>query len=130
MKLYFASSRDTSNPAVQDIWVSERIPEGIKTENRKWKIETTPQLSCAPNPFSSFTAIRFFLGIQQHVDLTVYDAAGTLVKTLADTLMDGGLHEVLWNGTDQHGARMKNGIYFLTLSTESFQETSKSLLIR
>jgi Tol biopolymer transport system component len=130
MKLYFASSRDTSNPAVQDIWVSERIPEGIKTENRKWKIETTPQLSCGPNPFSSFAVIRFSLGARQHVNLTVYDAAGRLVKTLAKGMMDGGVHEVLWDGTNQRGARVKSGIYFLTLSTESFQQTRKTLVVR
>ena len=130
LKLYFASSRDTNDPAVQDIWVSEWIPEAIEDENRKSKIENTRLLKIEPNPFVSCTIIRLSLAVSAEVSLKIYDISGRMVRTLMEGRKDSGRYEVLWDGRNEEGRQVSSGIYFCRLSTRNFGQTQKLVLVR
>jgi hypothetical protein len=79
-----------------------------------------------PNPFQPFTDIRFALDREDHVRLTVYDAAGRVVRRLIDARLSAGVqHQVRWNGTDGGGRRVTAGVYFYRLETSTVVRTRK-----
>ena len=66
-----------------------------------------------PNPFNAITTIQFQVPEQSRVRLTVYDAAGRKVATLADRVYTTGIHELQWNASGY-----ASGQYFYRLEAE------------
>jgi hypothetical protein len=83
-----------------------------------------------PNPFNPGTRITFDLKSTVPVSLKVYDVDGRLVRTLIDEKRDSGIHEVAWDGKDDHAREVASGIYFYRLNAGSFSETKKMVLLR
>jgi len=72
-----------------------------------------------PNPFVSVTTIAFTLTeMASRVDLNIYTVSGRLVRTF--TLYDvAGYQEVDWDGTDQDGMDLANGVYYLRFTARN-----------
>ena len=72
-----------------------------------------------PNPFTEQAVIPFTLpkgnGIYT-VKATVYNAMGQQVRTLIDRRMESGFHTISWEGDNDAGKRMGEGMYFYKLS--------------
>ena len=83
-----------------------------------------------PNPFNPSTTIHYRLAKSARVDLKIYDQLGQLVQTLVNAEQPAGTYEVQWDGKNQGGARASSGIYFYRITTGSWQETRKMLLIQ
>jgi hypothetical protein len=83
-----------------------------------------------PNPFSATTTIRFSLVREEYVSLRVYDAKGGLVQSLEDRVFPAGMHQVVWTGHDDAGNKVAAGVYFVGLSTGSFEATEKMMLLK
>jgi hypothetical protein len=83
-----------------------------------------------PNPFNPVTRIPFVLTTRLSVRLTVYDVLGRRVKQLAEGEMDPGQHEVDWDGTDEYGRIVANGIYFCRMQVGTFCVSRKLILTR
>ncbi len=83
-----------------------------------------------PNPFNPVTTIVFGLEKAGQVDLQIYDASGRLVKTLLGEMKSAGRHEEVWNGTDNLGNQVANGVYFYRLKAADFMQTRKMILLR
>jgi uncharacterized repeat protein (TIGR01451 family) len=67
-----------------------------------------------PNPFTGSMSYAYeVVGADQPVDIGVYNVAGRLVKSLAKSTMPAGRHTATWNGTDEGGARVSSGVYFV-----------------
>lgn len=64
-----------------------------------------------PNPFNPRTLITFEVPVSAHVQVSVYDLAGRLVRTLVDEMKPTGTHEVSWDGLDSHGRPVSSGVY-------------------
>ncbi|MBI4722368.1 MAG: hypothetical protein HY769_05115 [Candidatus Stahlbacteria bacterium] len=80
---------------------------------------------CLPNPFYKRTEVKFKIENKRgatstcHVNLSVYNLAGTKVKQLLkDQKIAPGEHKVVWDATDEQGKLVVNGIYFLRLQVE------------
>ena len=86
--------------------------------------------SPAPNPFRSRTLIRYSLAQETKVLLQVYDPAGRQVKTLVSSAQQPGRYTLPWNGTDDHGRLLANGIYFCRFKAGDYREVKKLLLTR
>ena len=85
----------------------------------------------APNPFNPRTVIRFELPESARVKLTIYDAAGRLVRTLvADESLATGHHERTWDGRDQTARGVAAGVYFYRLEVGEICETRSMVLVR
>jgi hypothetical protein len=82
-------------------------------------------LSVYPNPLNSSTTISFFLSHSQLTTISVYDLTGRIVLTLADEIMNAGVHAVVFDGTE-----LSSGIYFAQLKTSNSQFTRKLVLIK
>ncbi|MEA3288410.1 MAG: FlgD immunoglobulin-like domain containing protein [Candidatus Marinimicrobia bacterium] len=83
-----------------------------------------------PNPFNPITHIQYDLPETGHAVISIYDIQGRLVKTLLETEMQAGYHNVEWNGTDEQGRQAATGIYFYRLMTPGYLKTHKMLLLR
>jgi hypothetical protein len=83
-----------------------------------------------PNPFKSQTAIRYSLSANSNIALTIYDISGRLVKTLFSEYQRAGIYSINWNGRDDKGRTLAQGVYFYRLKTEEFTNTKRMVLIR
>jgi flagellar hook assembly protein FlgD len=83
-----------------------------------------------PNPAHSITTIGFQLPAEQNVRLTVYNAAGQLVKTLVDGHLASGSHQVIWNATDETGKSVAGGVYFYRLTAGAQDRTGKLVVTK
>ncbi|MEN8202667.1 MAG: T9SS type A sorting domain-containing protein [Bacteroidota bacterium] len=78
-----------------------------------------------PNPFSSTTTIRFDLPYDSHVNLSVYDVSGRLVKTLLNENRPTGTYSVEFTPEQTF-----NGAYFYRLTTDKHTATRKMMLLK
>jgi hypothetical protein len=83
-----------------------------------------------PNPFNPTTTIGFELNREGQARITVYDIAGRYVRTLVDSHLPAGANSVAWNGLDDHGQRVKSGVYFYKLESEGYTATRRMVVIK
>lgn len=83
-----------------------------------------------PNPFASTTRLSWSQPTEGPVRLTIHDAAGRRVTTLAATPFPAGDHAIFWNGTDEDGHQAAAGLYFSRLEFAGQVRTGKLLLTR
>ncbi len=86
--------------------------------------------NCLPNPFCSQTIIRYQIPSLALVSLKVYDIAGREIRTLVNTSQKAGDYRVTWNGKDNEGRLLSDGVYFYSLKTTAFTAIKKLILIR
>ena len=78
-----------------------------------------------PNPFNPQTTIAYALPQSVPVKITVYDATGRLVTTLADGVQQAGEHRIIFDAS-----RYASGVYFYTLHAGNFRQTRKMMLVK
>jgi hypothetical protein len=79
-----------------------------------------------PNPFNPSTKIRYNLLQNSFVNLKVYNAIGTEVASLVNSVMPAGTHEVVFDALG-----LNSGVYFYTLKTgDNFIQTKKMILMK
>ncbi|MEO0091160.1 MAG: T9SS type A sorting domain-containing protein [candidate division WOR-3 bacterium] len=83
-----------------------------------------------PNPFTNQTQIRFQIPVKTKVNLKVYNSAGRLVNTLVSDKMRPGYYTMSWNGKDDQDRSVGNGIYFVRLITDDYNETKKIVMMK
>jgi hypothetical protein len=81
-----------------------------------------------PNPFNPKTIISFYLPSERPTSVSIYNAAGRLVKTLADGQPMSGMVDLEWNGTNQHGASVSSGTYFARIDAGEWSGSHKMTL--
>jgi hypothetical protein len=74
--------------------------------------------------------ISYYVGRRADVKLVVYDAAGSLVKTLVSGRDAPGERTVTWNRTDDTGTRVAKGTYFYRLSVDGRAVSGKAIVLR
>lgn len=83
-----------------------------------------------PNPFRNFTSISFSLAKSSGVTLRIFDMTGNLIRSLINNeSMDAGDNTLLWDGTDNNGRRVSNGVYYYSLQTDSYTTSRKMIMI-
>ena len=83
-----------------------------------------------PNPFNPETVIGFQLPIANHVTVKIFNSLGQEVRTLIDAQFEEGVHNVSWDGKDNHGSHVSSGIYFYELKAGTFTQVNKMNLLR
>lgn len=79
-----------------------------------------------PNPFNPTTMIRYDVGEEAVVTITVYDVLGrTMDELLLRELRGPGRYDVTWNASAH-----PSGIYFCRMEAGTFVATTKMLLVR
>lgn len=82
------------------------------------------------NPFDPETTIKHTLPKPTRVKLVIYDMLGREVKTLGNELQQQGVKSVVWDGKNNHGQPLPNGLYLCRIVAEGFTQSSKSILLK
>ena len=88
-----------------------------------------------PNPFNPETWIPYHLAEAGAVSLSIYDATGNLIRTLPLGYQQAGFYQnrgraAYWDGRNALGEPVASGIYFYQLTTPSFQQTRRMLILK
>lgn len=83
-----------------------------------------------PNPFNPTTTIQFTLAESGRAHLSVYNTRGQLVRTLANTDLMAGKHQLVWDGRDNRGNNVSSGLYFYRLQAGKFVQSRKMILMK
>ena len=78
-----------------------------------------------PNPFNPTTQIHYTLPVPAQVTLEVFNSIGQKVMELVNSQKPAGYHIEIFDAT-----RLSSGVYFYKLTTPSFTETKRMLLIK
>lgn len=92
--------------------------------------ETIGQIITSPNPFTSTVLIQYSLPVAEHVCISVFDMSGRLVRILTNEDQLADQHSVLWDGTDQNGTTLSEGMYIYQISSNSITASGKLILLR
>jgi flagellar hook assembly protein FlgD len=83
-----------------------------------------------PNPFETYTSVPFSLETECQVLLEVYDVGGRRVKTLVGNSMRPGSYTSVWDGTDELGRPVPQGIYFFRFHAGGRSLARKAILAK
>ncbi|MEO0081708.1 MAG: S8 family serine peptidase [candidate division WOR-3 bacterium] len=83
-----------------------------------------------PTPFTRYTVIRYALPTASRSRVAVYDVRGRLMRTLVDMHQAAGWYSVVWDGCDQRGRRLAEGIYFCRMAAGDYLGTRRLILAR
>ncbi len=84
-----------------------------------------------PNPFNPSTTINYTISAasaivkSNRVTLKIYDVLGRKIKTLVNKIQNPGNYSIKFNA-----ANLPSGIYYYKLTTGSFSETKKMILLK
>ncbi|MEA3475472.1 MAG: T9SS type A sorting domain-containing protein [Candidatus Cloacimonadota bacterium] len=84
-----------------------------------------------PNPFSTSTTISFSAtDLHRSAQIKIYNIKGQLVKNFEFRIPNSELIKVVWDGRDENGKELSNGIYFYKLSTEDKTIVKRMIILR
>ena len=88
-----------------------------------------------PNPFNPETWIPYQLSEDSQVSISIYDTTGKLVRTLELGFQSTGFYNsreraAYWDGRNALGERVASGIYFYQLTTPTFQQTRRLVIVK
>ena len=123
-KFNFTVNADTLENAVMTVML-----DGIGTPKRSQLLQNYP------NPFNPETWIPYHLAEAGAVSLSIYDTGGRLVRTLSLGYQSAGFYNsreraAYWDGRNVLGERVASGVYFYQLTTPSFQQTKRMLILK
>jgi hypothetical protein len=78
-----------------------------------------------PNPFNPSTVIKFSVPTNGYVSLKVYDIMGREVASIVNGELKAGVYNA-----DFNASMLSSGVYFYKLTSGSFSETKKMMLIK
>ncbi len=105
-------------------------PTGRKDASRPTETVLLPNY---PNPFNPETWMPYHLASASEVQITIYDARGSVVRTLDLGHRAAGRYTsrsraAYWNAANDFGESVASGVYFYTLTTGDFSATRKMLI--
>ena len=88
-----------------------------------------------PNPFNPETWIPYRLAEDADVSLTIYDAYGSLVRSIdighqIAAVYDTRAKAIYWDGRNRFGEQVASGLYFYHLSAGDFSGTRRMVILK
>ncbi len=88
------------------------------------------RLDVSPNPMKSECSVEFVPSKEGFVNVGIYDVSGRCVKTLLSKRVLPAYFTLTWDGTDQEGVRLPEGVYVVRLVEDSGVRSKKVVLVR
>jgi hypothetical protein len=120
----------TANPVIHHKFWAGTLPPPVAIAEGKQVSPSRVALEAKPNPAHGASVISYALPKAGNVSLKVYDNAGRPVRTLIAGKVNPGGHTAAWDGRNDAGARLKAGVYFVTLATENAKVSRKLTLLQ
>lgn len=83
-----------------------------------------------PNPFNPGSTIEFSLDQAGEVTITIYNALGQTVRRVVGESYPAGVHRVQWNGRDDSGKSVPNGVYIYRMEAGGSSISRKMTLVK
>ena len=108
------------------------IIPNIEPEHYEPEIPIEYRLQSSPNPANFSTTISFTINKSTFAEISIYNILGELVKTLPMVITtEDEKSEVYWDGKDENGNTVKDGIYLYQLNVDGKPyQTNKLILLR
>jgi len=103
------------------------LPERLPTE--------TQLLPNYPNPFNPETWIPFELSQDSAVTVTIYNVAGTPVRSISVGYLEAGRYvsqsrAIYWDGRTDTGERVASGIYLYQIQVGDYTDIRKMVILK
>ena len=76
------------------------------------------------------TRIEYKLPEDDWVQILIFDILGKQISTLASKKQNAGSYSVIWNGTNNQGARVSTGTYFAIMKYRKMVLAEKLLYLK
>ncbi len=105
----------------------DKIVSAIPSRARRVADRPTGLIGLGPNPFTRTTTLSIGVaeGDVSALRVAVYDVAGRVVRVLADGKLSTGTHRLDWDGTNEMGARVSAGLYFMRFKSSDRESVLK-----
>ncbi len=125
---------NTDEAFQKGIRVLEELLSTLTMETKATPIETAV-LPNYPNPFNPETWIPYQLAKPAGVKITIYDAKGSVVRTLVLGHQPEGYYTeqqraAYWDGRNTLGERVASGIYFYQLRADIVSQPRKMVILK
>jgi len=110
--------------------LSDKVESGVKEAKPTATASSFRLEQNFPNPFNPTTTIQYSLSEPVNVKIEIYNVLGRKLATIINAKQTAGLHSVVWNGKDDTGFQVGNGVYFYKLTAGKFSDTRKMILMK
>ncbi|MFH1851170.1 MAG: type IX secretion system sortase PorU [Candidatus Neomarinimicrobiota bacterium] len=107
--LHISAWDNANNPAEAVIQLSVSEKQGLRLYH----------VLNYPNPFSASTRFTFELSTAADVKILVYTLAGRKIRTLPAESFAEGYHFIAWDGRDEYGNTIANGVYLYSMEARN-----------
>lgn len=116
--------------------------------NKEWELVVSDEYDVHiygnyPNPFTNYTVFSYFVTreVLAEFEIRIYTVSGRLIKritqdenTIHDTRGFGarnvGYNELMWDGTDESGVSVANGVYFALIRAKFQDDSEKEEILK
>ncbi|MCX7996004.1 MAG: T9SS type A sorting domain-containing protein, partial [candidate division WOR-3 bacterium] len=107
------------NQTIEKIVLNANIYERISIE----------KILIYPNPVKDYNGIwiTFTLTQSARVTIKIYTIAGRVIKILPDIFCHAGYNQKFWDGRDEYGDELSNGVYLIHIFAEGSTGTDKRI---
>ncbi|MBK7228754.1 MAG: T9SS type A sorting domain-containing protein [Ignavibacteriales bacterium] len=106
-------------------WILKNVNSVVTGVDDEIKLNSFSLDQNFPNPFNPTTTIKFSLGKNGFTTLKLYDILGNEVANIVNGVLESGPHEVNFDAS-----MLPSGTYFYTITSGSFTETKKMMLLK
>ena len=86
-------------------------------------------ISCFPNPFTDLISLKVESPTNQQVKINIYNVKGQKIKSL-QLYAGSGSGQITWNGNDDKGMPVAQGVYFARIADAEHTKITKILRIK
>ncbi len=83
-----------------------------------------------PNPFNPSTTLKLSIPYSADVNITIFDVLGRRVKSFEYLRLAPGVHEIVWDGTNNEGITVSSGMYLYQVHFGDQVLTKRMLMLK
>lgn len=91
---------------------------------------TTRLYGAYPNPFNPSTNISFDITEKSNVCIVIFNSKGQKIKTLINSELSPGRHNLVWNGKNDENKPVSTGVYFYKMIAQDYEKINSMLLLK
>ena len=99
-------------------------------ENQTQLKQLLTGMSILPTQFRSRLQINFILNQEAGIRIVVYDNVGRRVRSLVNQRLKPDRYQFTWDGRDEAGRSVAQGVYLIRVETDSQTKTTKAVYLK
>lgn len=111
---------------LDEITVKPALPTGLYEQPGT---ELSGITSIYPNPFTDLINIEYLNHRAGNVKIELFNSMGQSVKTLVNSYHNEGKHQVTWDGLNDSGNKVTEGVYFCRIIVNKSSEQIKKIIL-